>query len=76
MTGKTAVMSVLARLSRGVEPITTRLDKIRCSFCGHDRNTVRRLVAGPSVYICDGCVLEATRIIEESDSATAETGDS
>lgn len=70
MTGKIAVMSLLTRLSRGAEPITTRLDKIRCSFCGRDRNSVRRLVSGPSVYICDRCVLEATRIIEKSDSST------
>ena len=27
-----------------------------CSFCGKNQNEVRRLIAGPSVYICDECV--------------------
>jgi ATP-dependent Clp protease ATP-binding subunit ClpX len=26
-----------------------------CSFCGKNQNEVRRLIAGPSVYICDDC---------------------
>ncbi len=30
--------------------------KLRCSFCGKPQNQVRRLVAGPGVYICDECV--------------------
>ena len=28
----------------------------RCSFCGKDAKQVSRLVAGPGVYICDGCI--------------------
>jgi hypothetical protein len=28
----------------------------RCSFCGKSRDSVRRLIAGPGVYICDRCV--------------------
>ena len=27
-----------------------------CSFCGKGQNEVRKLIAGPSVYICDECV--------------------
>jgi ribosomal protein L37AE/L43A len=27
-----------------------------CSFCGKSENEVRRIVAGPSVFICDGCI--------------------
>ena len=31
-------------------------DLLRCSFCGRARQEVAKLVAGPGVYICDGCV--------------------
>ncbi|HIG67869.1 MAG TPA: ATP-dependent Clp protease ATP-binding subunit ClpX [Porticoccaceae bacterium] len=47
-----------------------------CSFCGKNQNEVRRLIAGPSVYICDECVdlcndiiTEESQVIE-SDAAT------
>jgi len=30
--------------------------KLRCSFCGKDNTQVAKLIAGPGVYICDGCV--------------------
>ena len=29
---------------------------LRCSFCGKPQDQVRKLIAGPSVYICDECV--------------------
>ena len=29
---------------------------IRCSFCGKTQDEVMRLVEGPGVYICDGCI--------------------
>ena len=42
-----------------------------CSFCGKNQNEVRRLIAGPSVYICDECVDLCNDIItEEADVAT------
>ena len=47
-----------------------------CSFCGKNQNEVRRLIAGPSVYICDECVDLCNDIIsEETQAATAEDGD-
>ena len=30
--------------------------QLKCSFCGKPQDQVRRLVAGPSVYICDECI--------------------
>jgi transposase-like protein len=33
-----------------------------CSFCGADRETVQKLVAGPGVYICDSCVQRARAV--------------
>jgi hypothetical protein len=31
-------------------------DVIRCSFCGKDKDSVVKVIAGPGVYICDECV--------------------
>lgn len=40
-------------------------DTLRCSFCGRTGDEVRKLVAGPNVYICDECVEVCQHIIEE-----------
>jgi ATP-dependent Clp protease ATP-binding subunit ClpX len=46
-----------------------------CSFCGKSQNEVRKLIAGPSVFICDECVDLCNDIIrEEADAETDETG--
>ena len=37
---------------------------VRCSFCGKSQENVRKIVAGPNVYICDECVDLCTSIIE------------
>ncbi|MGL5675577.1 MAG: ATP-dependent Clp protease ATP-binding subunit ClpX [Cellulosilyticaceae bacterium] len=39
--------------------------QLRCSFCGKSQEQVRRLIAGPQVYICDECVDLCSEIIEE-----------
>lgn len=38
---------------------------LRCSFCGKSQNEVKKLIAGPGVYICDECIDLCTDIIEE-----------
>ena len=38
---------------------------VRCSFCGKPQENVRRIIAGPGVYICDECVGLCSNIIEE-----------
>ncbi|MEZ0535629.1 ATP-dependent Clp protease ATP-binding subunit ClpX [Caldicellulosiruptoraceae bacterium PP1] len=38
---------------------------LRCSFCGKSQDEVRRLIAGPGVYICDECVELCSEIISE-----------
>ena len=40
-----------------------KLRRLRCSFCGKNETEVLKLVAGPRVYICDGCVAIASRIM-------------
>jgi ATP-dependent Clp protease ATP-binding subunit ClpX len=39
--------------------------QLKCSFCGKTQEQVRRLVAGPGVYICDECIELCQEIIEE-----------
>ena len=38
---------------------------VRCSFCGKAQENVKRIIAGPGVYICDECVGLCSNIIEE-----------
>ncbi len=38
---------------------------LRCSFCGKSQREVRKLIAGPSVYICDECVDLCNEIVTE-----------
>ena len=38
---------------------------IYCSFCGKSQSEVRHIVAGPTVYICDGCILLSLDILIE-----------
>lgn len=39
--------------------------QLKCSFCGKGQDQVRKLVAGPGVYICDECIELCTEIVEE-----------
>ncbi|MHC8522738.1 ATP-dependent protease ATP-binding subunit ClpX [Rossellomorea sp. H39__3] len=39
--------------------------QLKCSFCGETQDQVRKLVAGPGVYICDECIELCTEIVEE-----------
>ncbi|MGE5380301.1 MAG: ATP-dependent protease ATP-binding subunit ClpX [Methylocystaceae bacterium] len=39
--------------------------QLRCSFCGKSQDQVKKLVAGPGVYICDECIELCNEIIEE-----------
>ena len=43
----------------------TATDKLHCSFCGKSQDEVKKLIAGPSVYICNECVDLCNDIIEE-----------
>ena len=45
-----------------------------CSFCGKSQHEVRKLIAGPSVYICDECVTLCTDIIVEEHSEKDDLG--
>src|SRR5262249_8100547 len=57
--------AVMARIGDGG-------DLLKCSFCGKSQKQVKKLIAGPGVYICDECIDLCNEIIEEE---LAEAGD-
>ena len=44
---------------------TAESEVLRCSFCNKDQNDVRKLIAGPTVFICDECVDVCNDIIAD-----------
>jgi ATP-dependent Clp protease ATP-binding subunit ClpX len=49
-------------------------DLLKCSFCGKSQKQVKKLIAGPGVYICDECIDLCNEIIEEELNEGAEVG--
>ena len=47
-------------------------DLLKCSFCGKSQKQVKKLIAGPGVYICDECIDLCNEIIEEELSETSD----
>ena len=47
---------------------------LRCSFCNKDQNDVRKLIAGPTVFICDECVEVCNDIIADDNKFEARGG--
>ena len=45
--------------------------QLRCSFCGKSQEQVKRLIAGPGVYICDECIELCSEIIEDEFEETS-----
>ncbi len=52
-------------------------DLLKCSFCGKSQKQVKKLIAGPMVYICDECIDLCNEIIEEelTEASTSEFGE-
>jgi ATP-dependent Clp protease ATP-binding subunit ClpX len=50
-------------------------DNLFCSFCGKNQSEVRKLIAGPAVYICDECIQLCSEIIAEESEKEAKDGD-
>jgi len=53
---------------------TDEKGQLKCSFCGKTQEQVRKLVAGPGVYICDECIELCNEIIEEELSEDLDFG--
>jgi ATP-dependent Clp protease ATP-binding subunit ClpX len=50
-------------------------DNLFCSFCGKNQSEVRKLIAGPAVYICDECIQLCSEIIEEESEKDSQATD-
>jgi hypothetical protein len=46
-----------------------RRDLLACSFCGNPQDKTRKLIAGPGVYICDGCIRLTGEVLGSGESA-------
>ncbi|SDS68149.1 ATP-dependent Clp protease ATP-binding subunit ClpX [Paraoerskovia marina] len=57
----------MARISDGAE-------LLKCSFCGKSQKQVKKLIAGPGVYICDECIELCNEILTEELTEAAELG--
>ncbi len=53
--------------------VESQSDKLHCSFCGKSQDEVKKLIAGPSVYICNECVDLCNDIIEEEIKSEEDT---
>src|SRR3954468_23555528 len=40
---------------------------LRCSFCGKSKDSVRKFISGPSVYICNECIALCNEILDEDE---------
>jgi ATP-dependent Clp protease ATP-binding subunit ClpX len=63
----TAGSDQVARIGEGA-------DLLKCSFCGKSQKQVKKLIAGPGVYICDECIDLCNEIIEEELAESSELG--
>ncbi len=50
-------------------------DNLHCSFCGKTQHEVKKLIAGPSVYVCNECIVLCNEIIREEDTAPSQDGE-
>ena len=57
--------------------MANRIDekKVRCSFCNKSQDQVRKLIAGPGVYICDECIDICMEIIEDDNAREQDSGE-
>jgi ClpX C4-type zinc finger len=49
-------------------------DLLACTFCGKSQKKVRKLIAGPGVYVCDGCVRLARSVVGSGSAADTALG--
>jgi ribosomal protein L44E len=61
---------VRSRDDRGRRP----KPQLECTFCGKAQKQVRKLIAGPGVFICDGCVALAQNVLRDGQAVRTELG--
>jgi ATP-dependent Clp protease ATP-binding subunit ClpX len=68
--GTVALEGKIGQVSGGTHD---HVNGLRCSFCGKSQDEVKKLIAGPAVYICDECIELCIEIIEEEYEKEART---
>ena len=56
------------------DPRRLAQDHLSCTFCGKTQKMVRKLIAGPGVYICDGCIALAKHVTSDGEPAQTDFG--
>jgi hypothetical protein len=62
-------MGLFTNRSSAPRPATS--DTLRCSFCNKSKDEVKKLIAGPAVFICDECVEACVQILKQEASSSA-----
>jgi hypothetical protein len=77
VAGKRARATKGTRAKKKTAASTSPSFDLRCSFCGKEQAEVRKLIAGPNVYICDECIMLCLDIFAEEyrDNRKAREGD-
>lgn len=60
--------------SAGGDRRQAQKSRLACTFCGRSQREVRKLIAGPGAYICDGCVELARRVVSSGSAAGTPLG--
>lgn len=63
------IKRLLGRGEKKEAPPIDETTELWCSFCGKHRREIRKLIAGPTVYICDECLLLCDQIIDDEQHA-------
>ena len=71
---ETGTRKVPTKEGNAVARIGDGADLLKCSFCGKSQKQVKKLIAGPGVYICDECIDLCNEIIEEELAEATEVG--
>lgn len=66
MTAEDATSMIVTRDAEVRMEVEERV--LHCSFCGKSQKQVKKIIAGPGVFICDECVMLCTEIITEAGS--------
>ena len=63
-----SILRILCPVVRGMVhdgSVSDSSDPLCCSFCGKNQKQVKKLIAGPGIFICDECVVLCYEIIEQ-----------
>src|ERR1051325_3878677 len=69
--GTVSVVSLSARFPLFSSQSMSHDKHLRCSFCGKSKDSVRKFISGPSVYIINGCIALCNEILAEDEEREA-----